>query len=214
MINLLILTAIRLAQREILNKDELDKLLAERHKRPGEIWQPSVSTKLTDVGKAVRSWVVFEPQIDISDQDLGSGRVVHGILDYIIGVVSAQQVNIVWDDPERPFTAGGLECSTSSISVTKEFGDAEGQVLTQGASLCISTKRSAMVNVLTDGSRWQFYLINRHCKITDDGHAFGASRTRVLHTASRTDLPVILRLLVISIILPATEFAAAAGRIA
>ncbi|KAJ6611151.1 hypothetical protein B0H10DRAFT_2057735 [Mycena sp. CBHHK59/15] len=209
-IDMVVLTAINLAQQDIVLDDSVDTTLSQRHSLP------DTKCLLDGFSNEIRSWVVLQQEVEIPDQDLKVGLTFHGVLDYILGVVSTTQVDI---KPHRflgaqlydsAFAEQTIRKSLSSIVEAKSMytmnQNAHGQVLVQGAALCILSKRPAVVNILTNGLDWVFYKISKVPDAGAAGKPFKASRTRMLSVLEPEELPVILRLLKTSILSSPDEF--------
>lgn len=180
---MILLTAIRLSQRRIIQEDAVDKDLAERHSFSHRPVQPQ------GIGKKISTWILIQPEVTVPDQDLKPQFAVHGVLDYLIGMrattadgtstwsVSSSGCLIPFTNPVKSrintSTAGAhhvvfvvspisiscsdwapaqtklasstnaLRGSMATICEAKSFAtfddpDTEGQVLVQGASMCVS----------------------------------------------------------------------------
>ena len=79
------LVAIQLAQKEIMQSEELDNKLAQRHCCPGPQWQ-----RCSIAGKQVRSWIVLQPEVTIPTQQLSPTLSAYGVIDYVFGVLPAE----------------------------------------------------------------------------------------------------------------------------
>jgi hypothetical protein len=78
------MTAIELAQSQIGQDQALDQNLCDRHSLTGD--------KCSVAGSAnVGAWVVLQQEFEVPEQQLRPGLAVHGILDYVIGVVRADK---------------------------------------------------------------------------------------------------------------------------
>ncbi|KAJ7750285.1 hypothetical protein B0H16DRAFT_1550179 [Mycena metata] len=177
--DLVLMTALPIAQSFIYQNTVLDNELATNHQEPGEVWQPAKFDKNDDDEKTSRSWLLIRPEVEIKDQVLSSTPYIayHGSVDYMTVVVSTMEASrrhhttlgntpIVWDDRQRPFAMASLPYSLSSVKEAQSpstFSDeeSEAQVLIQGASACILTQPPKIVNVLSDGPRWKFYIISK-----------------------------------------------------
>ncbi|KAJ6550866.1 hypothetical protein DFH09DRAFT_1168483 [Mycena vulgaris] len=167
-IDLVLLTAIDLAQQQIAEKQDVDEALRARHSLNG----PKLC--VAD-GREVGSWVVLHQEVDIPGQPLLPGLALHGILDYLIGVVAASDAVDALSNTSFLTTAGlyanrdVLQHSGKSLASVQEAKSwkkmdskkAWAQVTAQGAALCVLTKRPSVINTLTDGVRWQFVRVTK-----------------------------------------------------
>ncbi|KAJ6550870.1 hypothetical protein DFH09DRAFT_1366626 [Mycena vulgaris] len=152
-IDLILLTAVNIAQQQIAEKQDVDEAL-----------------------RALGSWVVLHQEVDIPDQLLLPGVALHGILDYLVGVVSARAVGNAFKSEKSFLTKNGLYAPSNALQhigkslasvleakarKTMDTEKAWARVTAQGAALCMFTKRPSVINTLTDGLRWQFVHVTK-----------------------------------------------------
>ncbi|KAF8180234.1 hypothetical protein K438DRAFT_1768472 [Mycena galopus ATCC 62051] len=165
--------------RRIKDDRSTDAALCERHKLP-----PS-----TNAAK-LRSWVVVHQEVEIPDQQLLPTLAAHGVLDYMVGVASAQRVNafltknVVYTSTLDQQHIG---FNMASVKETKTFSSAKSEIqaLAQGASLCVLTK-------LFDGQRTLEVLLRDQNKTPDRPKEFAstlASSSTLLSTVKETPKP-------------------------
>ncbi|KAJ7736882.1 hypothetical protein B0H16DRAFT_110892 [Mycena metata] len=169
-IDLVVLTAIDLAQSQMAHDGAVDDAVSTRH----ALSDP----KQTDSnGHQVGSWVVVHQEVEVPSQPLLPGLALHGILDYLIGVVSAKQAHDAFDAGDgflRPATLDGplepLEhvagSTVASIIEAKtgiqdDMACYQAQATAQGAALCLLTERTSIINALTDGVYWKFFRVSK-----------------------------------------------------
>ncbi|KAJ7699001.1 hypothetical protein B0H17DRAFT_317295 [Mycena rosella] len=80
-IDLVVLTAIDLAQSMISQNQELDRTLNDRFSIQGP------KRRVADSGQAIAAWVVLQHEVEIPNQRLRPELSVHGILDYLLCVM-------------------------------------------------------------------------------------------------------------------------------
>ncbi|KAJ7449580.1 hypothetical protein FB451DRAFT_1287331 [Mycena latifolia] len=160
-IDLVLLTAVDLAQQQIAEKQDVDEALRARHLLTGPKCPDSD-------GREVGSWVVLHQKVDIPEQLLLPGIALHGILDYLLGVVSASNdshlTNLgLYVPPDLVQYIGKSLASIvdAKASIAMDNKKAWAQVTAQGAALCVLTKRPSVINILTDGLRWQFVRVTK-----------------------------------------------------
>ncbi|KAF8153608.1 hypothetical protein K438DRAFT_1987574 [Mycena galopus ATCC 62051] len=247
-IDLILLSAVTLAQKRIKDDRSIDAVLCERHKLPPSTNAPKL-----------RSWVVVHQEVEIPDQHLLPTLAAYGVLDYMVGVASAQRglahhkngidqyfKQLYFSDL---FTVNAfltkkvvytstldqqhIRFNMASVKEIKTFSSAtsEIQALAQGASLCVLTKRSSVINCLTDGARWKFFCVIKTpdrpkeyastlassstllSTVKETPKPFKAANTREFNIFIPGDLEIILSLLISSILGPAENFVdAAKGR--
>ncbi|KAJ7705112.1 hypothetical protein B0H16DRAFT_1827601 [Mycena metata] len=208
----------RRARHDLYSDTTIDDALATRHRQPGHApWtRAECGVDKEENPRFAKSYVVAQAEVPVSDQMVAKLLAFHGFLNYMIGVVRASTFMrelraanggpLMWTEP---FAATSIAHSTAYGSeakqdVTIDTLDTEGQVLAQGASLCVLTERKTVINVLSDGRVWNFYAVHKR----PDGH----QETRRFHAekVSRlfimTDLETILGLCVIAVLSPAEEF--------
>ncbi|KAJ7282100.1 hypothetical protein C8J57DRAFT_1219840 [Mycena rebaudengoi] len=153
-IDLIVLTAVELAQRCISEQAEVDERVCGRHHLTGPKWSSDVN------GRPVGSRVVLHQEVDIPGQPLLPGVALHGILDYLLGVVPADHVKEAFIPTQNSLSYIGR--SLASILVTTiDSPKAWSQVTAQGAALCVLAKRKSVINALTDGNKWIFVNISK-----------------------------------------------------
>ncbi|KAJ7820896.1 hypothetical protein B0H13DRAFT_2377678 [Mycena leptocephala] len=160
-IDLVLLTAINLAQQQIATKKDVDDTLRTRHHI---------------VGDNDSSWVVLHQDVDVPDQDLLPTVAFHGILDYLIGVVSATNAQETLKFSKAYLTAADLKLLPSlrenirtglalvfESKTKSEVRNTEtwAHVAAQGAALTVYMNRPSIMNILTDGQYWQFVYIGK-----------------------------------------------------
>ncbi|KAJ7146093.1 hypothetical protein C8R44DRAFT_845349, partial [Mycena epipterygia] len=208
-IDMVVLTAIGLAQRLINQNEDVDHSLCERHSLHG----PKCHVAGSD--RKIGAWVVLHQKVDIPDQILRQGLSFHGTLDCILAVVAASKVRaemkapaFLSDELYGSELVDQIADSLATIKTTSTVNEhkAFSQVAAQGAALCVMTKRASVVNILTNGAQWKFVRvaktsgINRVTRKTRSAQPqsearkpFKAAQTRMLDVFR--NLPVILRLL-------------------
>ncbi|KAF7335458.1 hypothetical protein MVEN_02199100 [Mycena venus] len=216
LIDEVVLAAIQLAQRRIAADTELDDYLADRHRGPGQPeWQArsmdGISARPDGAETKVKSWVVFQPEVDVPKQELVTGISSHGIIDYMFGVVSAEDVQhqlnvskicLQWSGLPSPFSAEYMPSSSGCVCEAKyftTFAQARAQALVQGAAMVVLRGRP-VTNILTDGSKWEFYCCFKNQQyLADSGEfPFVAQVSRVFYVEQ--DLHIILRLVTLAIL--------------
>ncbi|KAJ7016304.1 hypothetical protein C8F04DRAFT_1069988 [Mycena alexandri] len=85
-IDLVLLTAMELAQQQIAESPDVDDALCARHSL-----EEYESNSLDSDVREVRSWVVLHQELDIPDQELLPGMFLHSTFDYLLGVVPARK---------------------------------------------------------------------------------------------------------------------------
>ncbi|KAJ7223046.1 hypothetical protein GGX14DRAFT_387421 [Mycena pura] len=210
LIDLIMLAAIRLAQKEITQSKELDNKLAQRHCPPGcPQWQHWLMA-----GKQVRSWIALQLEVTIPTQQLSSTLSTHGIIDYgdwqsppnrcIVSEVQQEMaLSPLCLKPAGTTMPLSLPHSTAAVSEVKSFETfkaARLQVLVQGTAVAMIKQRPT-INILTDAAQWEFYVIE---KIKDTLHPtkpFKAMVTRTFNVGVlEKDLAIVLRLLPLAIL--------------
>ncbi|KAJ7118282.1 hypothetical protein C8R44DRAFT_878892 [Mycena epipterygia] len=193
-IDLVLLTAMELAQQQIAESPDIDDALCARHSL-----EEFESNSLDSDGREVRSWVVLHQELDIPDQELLPGMFLHGIFDYLLGVVPARKVrnasklaptfltwSVMYGLPELVQYIGQSSASVVEAKASKTMSGkkAWAQVTAQGAALCVLTKRPSVINTLTDGLRWRFVRVTKipdglpPSQLSDMPSASGAPRRR------------------------------------
>ncbi|KAJ6462515.1 hypothetical protein C8R45DRAFT_1080627 [Mycena sanguinolenta] len=219
-IDMVLIAAIDLAQKNLVENHEIDAEVSKRHKLKGpKCRDPS--------GRKYASWIVLHQEVEVPDQPLTDTIAAHGVLDYLIGAVPTASVTarlnaggqfLTRDIYGRGDTAKKIRQSMTSIQEAKAestFADEKScaQAQAQGAAMCIASQRGSVVNTLTDGVRWQFFQVSKNTKAKKkNGSAprrkpFKAASTRVFNIFHGRDLEIILRLLTISILSDGADFA-------
>ncbi|KAJ7076540.1 hypothetical protein B0H15DRAFT_934263 [Mycena belliarum] len=170
-IDLVLLTAMELAQQQIAESPDVDDALFERHSL-GKCERNGLDSD----AREVRSWVVLLQELEITDQELLPGMFLHGIFDYLLAVVPAQKVRytakfvptfLTWSHMYgMPDPAQHIDQSLASVVQAKSGKPMCGkkawaEVTAQGAAL----KRPSVINTLTDGLKWKFVRVSK----TPDG---------------------------------------------
>ncbi|KAF8187262.1 hypothetical protein K438DRAFT_1936512 [Mycena galopus ATCC 62051] len=144
-IDMVVLTAVDLAQKEIEEHTGVDEALRANH---------SLSDLKSSFsgGPQVHSWVVLHQKVSISDQQMLPSLALHGIIDYLLEVISAIDARLAARDDgffmRREGMADRLRSGLLSILEAKSdstFHSAKSwaQVAAQGAALSVMT-RSAL----------------------------------------------------------------------
>ncbi|KAJ7736885.1 hypothetical protein B0H16DRAFT_1572973 [Mycena metata] len=226
-VDLVVLTAVDLAQQQIGEKGAVDDALCQRHSLVG--------SKHRDAsGRKIGSWVVLQQDVEVEDQLLLPGLALHGIFDYIVGIVSAKDARNAFRSGEGYLTPLSLYCppellyhtekTLTSIVEAKagmEDDPAWYQATAQGAALCFLTERTSVINALTDGVYWQFFRVSKTpdevVKPTrsrsrrraatfalpkEEKKPFKVASTQILNifNSKGRDLAIVLRLLTLSIL--------------
>ncbi|KAJ6462523.1 hypothetical protein C8R45DRAFT_1080631 [Mycena sanguinolenta] len=218
-IDMVLIAAIDLAQKNLVENPEIDAEVSKRHNLKGpKCCDPS--------GRKYASWIVLHQEVEVPDQPLTDTIAAHGVLDYLIGAVPTASVTarlnaggqfLTRDIYGRGDTAKKIRQSMTSIQEAKAestFADEKScaQAQAQGAAMCIDSQRGSVVNTLTDGVRWRFFQVNKNTKAKKkNGSAprrkpFKAASTRVFNIFHGRDLEIILRLLTISILSDWADF--------
>ncbi|KAF8187349.1 hypothetical protein K438DRAFT_2019549 [Mycena galopus ATCC 62051] len=228
-IDMVVLTAVDLAQKEIEEHTGVDEALRANH---------SLSDLKSSFsgGPQVHSWVVLHQEVSISDQQMLPSLALHGIIDYLLEVISAIDARLAARDDgffmRREGMADRLRSGLLSILEAKSdstFHSAKwwAQVAAQGAALCVMTGRASIINALTDGRCWRFARVSKRTRPDPKRRStrlsakappadpkvapFTTARTPVYNIAEHRDLAVVLRLLTISILSAAEDFERLAG---
>ncbi|KAJ7695481.1 hypothetical protein B0H17DRAFT_1198700 [Mycena rosella] len=228
-IDMVVLTAVNLAQQEIGKKPAVDNALRERHVLK------DAKCRVDGYPHKIGSWIVLHQEVEIPDQDVRRGLAVHGIIDYLIGVTPAKRVKDQMRDHRflSQGFSGDIRHSMATLAeakarLTLTAEKARAQVLVQGAAVCVMTQRRSVVNILTDGFDWIFFVISKRPnrkklnsklakgsiqkrlnatkKPAEAPKPFKASMTCSLNVLVPGDLAIILRLLKTAIISDATSF--------
>ncbi|KAJ7191641.1 hypothetical protein GGX14DRAFT_481196, partial [Mycena pura] len=177
-IDLVLLTAVNLAQRRICESPETDDALRIRHRL--------VRAATNDLPTA--SWVAIQQDVDIPGQ---SGLACNGTLDYLLTIVSTDNVaharrpghtfldvaDVYGSAEARLGDIHSAAAALTGITVARtarsmDRDETAVQVASQGAALCVLAKRAAVINALTNGVEWRFYQISQE---PDQGSAAAPS---------------------------------------
>ncbi|KAJ7789774.1 hypothetical protein B0H14DRAFT_2943222 [Mycena olivaceomarginata] len=195
-IDLILLTAVDLAQRHISEKPELDDALRIRHDLDGP-------ARREPDGRHIASWVIVQQEVDVPSQLVRQGLAFHGILDYLLAVVSAKDVGHIFHPGQSFLSASDVygcpgaivdhKVSKALASIIEakakksmDSGKAMAQVAAQGAALCVLTKRSSVINTLTDGVRWCFFQINKKPDQGSPSHSRSAAPQKKASAAKKS----------------------------
>ncbi|KAJ7277833.1 hypothetical protein C8J57DRAFT_1308077 [Mycena rebaudengoi] len=188
-IDMIVLTAVGLAQQQISQQPDVDDALRLRH-------NPEAPPRHEQDGTELNSWVVMRQEVDIPDQLVQNGLAFHGILDYLLAIVPARKVahrSARWG-PRQGFLTGSdvygspagsvnhIRKSFTSILEAKaeapmDSVKAMAQVAAQGAALCVLTQRRLVVNTLSDGGRWRFFCIEKADQVSPSQRPIASSST-------------------------------------
>ncbi|KAJ6551344.1 hypothetical protein B0H19DRAFT_1157291 [Mycena capillaripes] len=167
-IDLMMLTAIELAQKQIAEKPDIDEALRIRHSLTGP------KARVSD-GHEVGSWIVLHHEVEIPDQYLLPELAMHGVLDFVVAVVSARKAMDAMNSGSPFLPKASLYAPRTFIQYietalatlleaktqhTLETPKIWAQVTAQGAAICVSTNRPSVINILTDGLQWQFVRVD------------------------------------------------------
>ncbi|KAJ6551349.1 hypothetical protein B0H19DRAFT_166741 [Mycena capillaripes] len=158
-IDLILLTAIKLAQQQIDQNEDVDSAIRARH-------SPDDNSS---------GWVVLHQEVNIPDQALLTKVSFHGVLDYLIGIVSAEfaqqalksgkflernklRIHSEFLDDIQNLLATITE---SKAKLTGHNPAAWAQVTAQGAAMTVLTHRPSVMATLTDGVIWRFVRISK-----------------------------------------------------
>ncbi|KAJ7219888.1 hypothetical protein B0H12DRAFT_1078490 [Mycena haematopus] len=225
-IDMVVLTAVDLAQRQIEGNSNVDEHLRAGHSLSG--LKSSRSNR-----PPVHSWVVLPQGVSIPDQQVLPSLAFHGTIDYLLAIISAVDARraggddnfvmkreLVAHDGLRSGLLGILEATPDSpFRSCKSWA----QVTTQGAALCVMTGRASIINALTDGRCWRFSRVSKTTVLDPTKRKskrlsaearepkpkltpFTTVGTPVYNIANHRDLAIVLRLLTISILSPAEDF--------
>ncbi|KAJ7471955.1 hypothetical protein FB451DRAFT_311656 [Mycena latifolia] len=196
-IDLVLIAVIAMAQREVASNDSLDQDLSQRHGFPDD----------QKKYHGVQSRILLHQEVEIPDQDLKVGLAFHGFLAYMVAIIPRR---MLIPKREKPTLVGAgitglLSPKTIANSIayiqeakslsTMESAEDGAQVIVQGAAMCVLTKRPTVINVLTNGIFWTFYIISKSPDGDKAEKPFRSSKTRTLHVLEPEDLAIILRLL-------------------
>ncbi|KAJ7217733.1 hypothetical protein GGX14DRAFT_597667 [Mycena pura] len=160
-IDLILLTAIKLAQQQIQQNKVIEDTIRARHSIPSDD---------DDSG-----WVVLHQEVIIPDQALSGNVYFHGILDYLIGIVSAKRARAVLQrgkflvrDDVHPYQSLTRDIETILATLTESKAKlfenhlkAWAQLTSQGAAMTVLTGRPEVMATLTDGVVWEFARISK-----------------------------------------------------
>ncbi|KAJ7643433.1 hypothetical protein DFH06DRAFT_1136848 [Mycena polygramma] len=219
-IDLVLLTAMNLAQKQIDKDPQLDSELGRRRFLPKT--NPGV----------VGSRVVLHTGVDIPPQDVLPHLSVHGALDYAFSVVHSKNGPLM--------TRAGLHIREHFLSHFKQPGGSvqvamntsesmltsSARVAVQAAALCVLWQSTHIVNALTDGVRWRFLVVEELSSTTspkptptptrptpplgfESPRPFKSSATRMFDIFAHDGrgLAIVLRLLTVMILESPEDFA-------
>ncbi|KAJ7442730.1 hypothetical protein B0H11DRAFT_2291985 [Mycena galericulata] len=227
-IDMIVLTAIDLAQKQIAQKTTVDDNLRKNHSLS------HVKSSISD-GPPVHSWVVLHQEVSIPDQKMLPSLALHGIIDYLLAVISAIDARLASEDDgffmrregtDDHLRGGLLSLMEAKSDTTFRSGKSWAQVAAQGAALCVMTGRACIINTLTDGQRWRFARVSKRTRQDTPRKSkrpsakapepklapFTTATTPVYNISKHRDLAVVLRLLTISILSAAEDFETLAAR--
>ncbi|KAJ7219874.1 hypothetical protein B0H12DRAFT_313525 [Mycena haematopus] len=227
-IDMVVLTAVDLAQKQIEENSVVDQQLRATHslsdRKLGRSNRPPVHSR-----------AVLHQEVSIPDQEMLPSLAFHGIIDYLLAVISAidarrgngndfmmRRVPGTAIDNLRRGLLAILEAKSDSTFLSNKSW---AQAATQGAALCVMTGRESTINTLTDGRRWRFARVSKRTRDPEDrkrnkrlsGKApelrrepkippFTTASTQVYNISDHRDLAIVLRLLTISILSAAEDF--------
>ncbi|KAJ7353646.1 hypothetical protein DFH08DRAFT_934483 [Mycena albidolilacea] len=195
-IDMIVLTAVGLAQQQISQQPDVDDALRLRH-------NPEAPPRHEQDGAELNSWVVVRQEVDIPDQLVRSGLAFHGILDYLLAVIPARKVahrSARWG-PRQGFLTGSelygspagsvnhIRKSLAAIleakaKVPMDSIKAMAQIAAQGAALCVFTQRPSVINTLSDGVRWRFFCVEKADEVSPSQRPIASSSTSGPKTSS------------------------------
>ncbi|KAJ7650087.1 hypothetical protein FB45DRAFT_997234, partial [Roridomyces roridus] len=198
-INNILLAALDLATEMLAADKTLDEELATRFD--------------VDLGETsgTKSWLLLHQDVIVPSTPVANVS-LHGILEYTILPVSGKLARLYLGSDQRvgflEFPEDALKCAVNIVEAKQvdAFGthDMEAQVLAKGATLCVTSSRPAVITVLTDGTCWCFFVISKRADKNDK--PFMARKTPVYHIFRPNHLAIVLRLLSLAILKPASEF--------
>ncbi|KAJ7154781.1 hypothetical protein C8R46DRAFT_1118403 [Mycena filopes] len=220
-LDLILLSAVDLAQQLIGADEELDNALAERH----ALCVDASKVRIGQALKPVKSWIVLHPEVDIPDQPVTEAVSMHGPAAYMLGVVEAETVASELSTNSSLTVLGLYELAlpgnpqeilaTLTEAKSTSTTAARIQALSQGAAVCVMTRRRSMVDMLTDGRSWIFYHVQKQdydseipnvsgtirrrvLRQSRAPQSFKASATRELDVLRGNDLAIVLRLITLA----------------
>ncbi|KAF8172401.1 hypothetical protein K438DRAFT_1772756 [Mycena galopus ATCC 62051] len=141
-IDMVVLTAIDLAQKEIEQQTSVDEDLRANH---------SLSALKSSFlyGPPVHSWVILHQEVSIPDQQMLPSLALHGMIDYLVEIISAIDARLAARDDgffmRRKGMADHLQSSLLSImeansDSTFHSDKSWAKLAAQGAALCVMTR--------------------------------------------------------------------------
>ncbi|KAF8147151.1 hypothetical protein K438DRAFT_2090895 [Mycena galopus ATCC 62051] len=181
-----------------------------------------------------QSWVVLHQKVSISDQQMLPSLALHGIIDYLLKVISAIDARLAARGMADCLRSGLLSILEAKSDSTFHSAKSWAQVAAQGTALSVRddvcifpSGRASIINTLTDGRRWRFARVSMRTRPDPKRRStrlsakappadpkvapFTTARTPVYNIAEHRDLAVVLRLLTISILSAAEDFERLAG---
>ncbi|KAJ6493282.1 hypothetical protein C8R45DRAFT_185080 [Mycena sanguinolenta] len=173
-IDLLILAAVDLAQKEIATKRDVDNAIRARHSLKGPNWHHPD-------GREVGSWVILDQHVNVPDLKILPGVALRGTLDHLLTVIPADEAESASrsgaSSKAVPFLSTSNICElftrlpsrleqrmASAVLEAKTDERMSGErawkdAAVQGAALCALADRASMIYTLTNGLQWRFYHI-------------------------------------------------------
>ncbi|KAF8144136.1 hypothetical protein K438DRAFT_1945554 [Mycena galopus ATCC 62051] len=178
-IDMVVLTAVDLAQKEIEEHTGVDDSEARRANHSLSDLKSSFSG-----GPQVHSWVVLHQEVSISDQQMLPSLALHGIIDYLLEVISAI------DDDDFFMRREGMS----------------DRLLSGLLSILEAKSDSTFHSAKSWGQRRSTRLSAKASPADPKVAPFTTARTPVYNIAEYRDLAVVLRLLTTSILSAAEDF--------
>ncbi|KAF7292988.1 hypothetical protein MIND_01198100 [Mycena indigotica] len=159
-------TAAAICQEIIAENQVIDEDLKERYALQGPTtkYSSGSSSEPTDIS----AWVVLDQEVAIPSQCVATGINFHGTLDHVMTIVNAEDALACINAGQRLSMDSSYLPTNMALNVTeaKAMDSMNGkatkdQVLSEGAAVCVFTRRNAVVNALTNGLQWRFYLIRK-----------------------------------------------------
>ncbi|KAF7350649.1 hypothetical protein MSAN_01625200 [Mycena sanguinolenta] len=212
-IDLIISSAIEVAQKKIAQNQELDLALRARHRLEAHNWHAP------DDGEA-GSRVVLYNKIMIPPQLVLPQQAFYGVLDVVLAVVPSRDATDA-RSPGESHSMGDLHSPADlanrleerlTFAILEANADkpmdsekARAEAATQGAALCVFTGRPSVMIALTNGLKWQFFKVTKLANPVSQ--PFNIAKTHVLDVATNEpDLAIVIRLLTVAILFPAEQF--------
>ncbi|KAJ6493284.1 hypothetical protein C8R45DRAFT_989302 [Mycena sanguinolenta] len=201
-VDLIIGTAIDVAQKEITRNLKVDLALGARHRLEAHNWR--------DPDGKAGSQIVLRRKIEIPSQRVSPELAFYGTLDLVLAVVPARNAKDALESDDTPYAATdfihNLKSRLATVVIEANNADkpiesknAQAEAATQGASLCVFTDRPSVVTVLTDGRKWQFSQVTR-LKMPDlDSKPFKIAKTRMFDISRGQDIAIVIRLLTVAV---------------